>query len=221
MLSYTEASMPKQSDHYMTSRSRLLLGAVVGIAAGVGFSLAGLAQYGLLAAWDAAAIVYAASVFLSVFSFDSVATKTHALRENPGRVIGDGLLIFASLASLFAVGLLIVQSAHADNAGRIVAIALGLVSIVVSWGLIHTTFMLEYARQYYGDPEGGISFGHAPRYTDFAYLAFTIGMTFQVSDTAITHQAIRTTVLKHALLSYVFGTAIIAATINFLVGLGK
>ncbi|HSX29901.1 MAG TPA: DUF1345 domain-containing protein [Candidatus Saccharimonadales bacterium] len=213
--------MPKQQTRYITSRLRLLVSIGFGLAAGLSFAFVGLAKYGLLAAWDAAALTYAASVFLGVRSFDSETTKTHALRENPGRVASDGILLVASLASLFAVGVLIAQSAHAAPLERTVAIALGLVSVVVSWSNVHTTFMLEYARQYYGEPEGGISFGHAPSYADFAYLAFTVGMTFQVSDTAITHRSIRSTVLKHALLSYVFGTAIIAATINFLAGLSK
>ena len=68
---------------------------------------------------------------------------------------------------------------------------------------------------------GGVDFNEdrRPRYSDFAYLAFTIGMTFQVSDTDLTSKAMRTTALRHALLSYVFGTAIIATTINLIAGL--
>ncbi|MDQ1394509.1 MAG: hypothetical protein QOF30_3486, partial [Acidimicrobiaceae bacterium] len=55
----------------------------------------------------------------------------------------------------------------------------------------------------------------------FAYLAFTIGMTYQVSDTNLTSQEIRRTALRHGLLSYLFGTVIIAATINLAAGLVK
>ncbi len=47
-----------------------------------------------------------------------------------------------------------------------------------------------------------------------AYLAFTIGMTFQVSDTTIDQRIIRRTVLRQALLSYLFGVVIVAMTIN-------
>jgi uncharacterized membrane protein len=61
----------------------------------------------------------------------------------------------------------------------------------------------------------------APKYTDFAYLAFTIGLTFQVSDTNIQTMLIRKTALKHALLSYLFGAVIIATTINTIASLGK
>ncbi|MFD1049909.1 DUF1345 domain-containing protein [Kibdelosporangium lantanae] len=41
-----------------------------------------------------------------------------------------------------------------------------------------------------------------------------IGMTFQVSDTAFQTNAFRRTAVRHAMLSYVFGTGILAAAIN-------
>jgi len=206
----------------MSSGFRLALCAAVGITSAIVFIAGGLVRYAALAGWDVAAVSYIILIFGTVLTFDASATKTHAVRENPGRVVSDVLLLAASLASLFAVGLLIVQSAHTTGAERTVAIAVGLVSVVFSWAVVHTTFMLNYARQYYGNPEGGIDFGkQKPAYADFAYVAFTVGMTFQISDTALQTSALRRTVLKHAALSYVFGTAIIAATINFLAGLGK
>ncbi len=50
-----------------------------------------------------------------------------------------------------------------------------------------------YARLYYTGEDGGIDFNEdePPTYIDFAYLAFTIGMTFQVSDTDLKTKAIR------------------------------
>lgn len=206
----------------MSSGTRLTISIVFGAVVAVACALAGPARYAALAGWDAAAVLYLVLVFGTVLRFDEQTTSEHAVRENPGRLPSDVLLVSASLASLFAVGLLIVQSTHAADSQRTAAIAMGLVSIVVSWAAVHTTFMLNYARQYYGTPEGGIDFGaRRPRYADFAYLAFTVGMTFQVSDTTLQSAALRRTVLKQALLSYVFGTAIIAATINLLAGLGK
>jgi uncharacterized membrane protein len=81
--------------------------------------------------------------------------------------------------------------------------------------------MLRYARSYYGEPAGGISFNEQdpPAYLDFAYFSFTIGMTFQVSDTNITRKAIRHLALHHALLSYLFGAVILATAINIFASL--
>ncbi|GAA1820955.1 DUF1345 domain-containing protein [Planosporangium flavigriseum] len=46
-------------------------------------------------------------------------------------------------------------------------------------------------------------------------------MTFQVSDTELNNSDFRAVVLRHALLSYVFGTVIVALTINLVAGLTK
>ena len=61
----------------------------------------------------------------------------------------------------------------------------------------------------------------APDYRDFAYLSFTIGMTFQVSDTNIESKQIRRTVLRHAWISFPMGVVIIATTINLVAGLAR
>ena len=71
---------------------------------------------------------------------------------------------------------------------------------------------------------GGIAFGtedgqQHPGYRDFAYVAFTIGMTYQVSDTALRDPQIRRTVLTHAILSYVFGVVIVGGSVNLISGL--
>ena len=82
---------------------------------------------------------------------------------------------------------------------------------------------LRYARLYYSDSPGGIDFNQseAPSYVDFAYLAFSIGMTYQVSDTNLETRKIRTTALQHSLLSYLLGAVILAMTINLIIGLGN
>jgi len=112
---------------------------------------------------------------------------------------------------------------QADGNLRYIQAGFALLSIFVSWTLIHTVFTLKYARLYYSDEVGGIDFNEsdAPEYSDFAYLSFTIGMTFQVSDTDIESKPIRRTALRHAWLSFPLGAVIIAASINLVSGLAK
>jgi len=100
---------------------------------------------------------------------------------------------------------------------------LGIVSVVLAWAVVHTVYTLRYARMYYTEPVGGIDFNSdaPPRYVDFAYLAFGIGMAFQVADTNLTSSAFRSVVLRHALLSFVFATVILAVTINLVAGLNS
>ncbi len=103
------------------------------------------------------------------------------------------------------------------------AAALGVVSVLLSWLLVQTLFTLRYAELYYSGTPGGVDFNQPepPRYTDFAYFAVTVGMTYQVSDTTITSSTIRATTLRHALLSFFFGTVVIASVINLVAGLGS
>jgi uncharacterized membrane protein len=91
----------------------------------------------------------------------------------------------------------------------------------LSWTVVQTLFTFHYARLYYSHPAGGIDFNQEapPRYADFAYLAFTVGMTFQVSDTALHSSALRAATLRQALLSYLLGAVILATTINLVAGL--
>jgi uncharacterized membrane protein len=91
-------------------------------------------------------------------------------------------------------------------------------TVALSWPVVHTVFALRYAHEYYTTTRpGGIDFKsgqYKPDYGDFTYVAFTVGMTFQVSDTDIGNRLIRHTVLRHALISYLFGAIIVALMVN-------
>lgn len=215
--------MSTNSKQTTSARKRLVVAIVAGAGMAVVFTLLGTAKFAPLAAWDTTALVYGVWVWITVLHMSAAEAKSHAISENPGRGLTDVLLLVASVASIGAVGVLIIDASNSTGISKAIDIALGLVSIVISWGIVHTIYMLNYARQYYGKPEGGINFNEnqPPRYADFAYLAFTIGMTFQVSDTDLQVKKLRATALKHALLSYLFGTVIIATTINTLASLSK
>jgi uncharacterized membrane protein len=86
---------------------------------------------------------------------------------------------------------------------------------------LHLMYTTRYAHHYYSEPVGGIDFNSddPPSYRDFCYFSYNLGMTYQVSDTGVSSAAIRSVVLRHCLLSYLFGTVILAATINLVAGL--
>jgi uncharacterized membrane protein len=148
-------------------------------------------------------------------------TKRRATAEDDTRAEAGIILLAASVMSLFGVGLGLIRAAALESPYRALLTILSVLTIVLSWSVVHTVFALRYAHEYY-TADGGIVFGEgtdAPDYQDFAYLAFTVGMTFQVSDTQVTSRVIRRTLLRHALLSYLFGTVIVAVTINVVAGL--
>jgi uncharacterized membrane protein len=179
-------------------------------------------RYAALVGWDALAASFSAWTWISVTRMDAAATEAHASREDPSQPISNILLLSASLASLIAVAVVLVAANSAHGSRRWLLAGLAAASVALSWLLVHTLFTLRYARLYHrGD--GGVSFNQhdPPRYLDSAYLAFTIGMTFQVSDTDIQSSAVRSTALRHALLSYLFGAVILATTVNFVVSLSS
>jgi uncharacterized membrane protein len=205
-----------------TAASRAsLAAAAAGVVAGALVALPGSWQIGTLVGWDVAAGVYVAWTWASIWHRDPAATARLALREDPGRPVADALLLVASVASVLAVVLAITAGRDGGSETRDLNAALAVVSVALSWTVVQTVFTSHYARLYYTHPAGGIDFNQEapPCYTDFAYLAFTVGMTFQVSDTELQTAALRATVLRQALLSYLLGAVILATTINLVAGL--
>jgi uncharacterized membrane protein len=194
-------------------------GVIVGVVVGVTLR----PSLGPLTGYDAAMLLYVVRVWVTIWPLDAKGTAAIATREDPRRGAADGILLLAAVASLGAVAVAIIESHSSAGSTRGVEVGLGVGSIVVSWLTVHTIFTLKYARLYYrgDDGEGGIAFENKvrPPYTDFAYLAFTIGMTFQVSDTDLQSVEFRRLALRHALLSYLFGAVILAASINLVAGL--
>jgi len=160
---------------------------------------------------------------LRILRQDADQTAHRATTTDPDRTLTDLLLLTAAVASLAAVGTVLVEAAQLQGSAEGLRVGLGLASVVLSWAMVHTIYTLRYAHLYYAGPDGGIDFNGSgpPTYHDFAYLAFTIGMTFQVSDTAIKAADIRRAALRHALLSYLFGTGILASTINLVASLSS
>jgi uncharacterized membrane protein len=199
--------------------------AVAGIAAGIAAAAVALAagsswSVAALFAEDVAAMVWLLLVWSGIVRADASATARIARAEDASRAAADAVLIGAGTASLLAVVFTLAQAgdAHSPARGLLTALALG--SVALAWTSVHTVYVLRYARLYYSPPDGGIDFhGEAPAYADFAYLAVTIGMTFQVSDTDVMTKRIRHVALHHALLSYVFGTVIVATTVSSIASL--
>ncbi|GAB3805689.1 DUF1345 domain-containing protein [Humibacter antri] len=203
------------------SRLRLISMLVVGVLVAVTIGLTASWWYAAVGGWAAACAVYILWVWLVVGRFDGATTWTHATREDPGRAASDLLVVCVTVASLGAVAILLLHTSKAHGGAQVVGALMAVVSVALSWTLLHTLYALRYARIYYQEPVGGIDFNddEDPRYVDFAYLAFDLGMTFQVSDTSIRSTQLRAVILRHTLLSYVFGTVILATTVNLVAGL--
>lgn len=176
----------------------------------------GQAVFAPLAGWSVAALGYVGLTWWRLWGLDAATTSSHATREVPRRAQMDLALVGASLASLAGIGVLLAGSAS----GPWVAV-LTMTSVIASWSVVHTLYALRYARLYYVGEDGGVDFHmeEAPQYSDFAYMAFTVGMSFAISDTDLQSSEMRSTAIKHALLAYLFGTVFLAGLVNILAGL--
>jgi uncharacterized membrane protein len=204
--------------------ARTAIAVAVGVAAGLAISLRYSIAVAVLGGWNAAGLTLLALAWLIIGTADAPATDHRAAAEDPGRTAVTALVILASMAGVLAVTILVRQPQAAAPRQEAELVALCLLTVMVSWTLTHTAFTLRYAHLYYRDDSegvGGAEFpgGAKPNYLDFAYLAFTVGMTFQVSDTAVSSKHIRHTVLVHAVLSFVYSTAILAFVLNLIAGM--
>ncbi len=194
-----------------------LLGGATALAVGntVGWRFA-------ITGWVVAAGVYVGWTRFILAGMDAEQTCRYATREDPTRSVAELITMSASVASLGGVGY-VVAAGSRSGAGAVAAAVVGVLTVTASWFVVHTIFTVHYARLYYSGEPGGINFHdpEPPRFRDFAYVAFTVGMTFQVSDTEIGLTSIRATVLRHALLSYLLGAVVLAVTINLIAGLGS
>lgn len=203
--------------------TRLIVAMTIGLAAALLMPWSWPAVVRVLVGWLAFAVAIAAWL-LPLVTLDAARTREAATKEDDTRTIAALVVVVAALAalvSLVGVGFALHEAARHSGDAKLAIAGLGVAAVAASWTLVHLEYMLHYAHRFHRDG-GGVDFPRAsdiaeppgPTYLDFAYLAFTLGMTYQVSDTDITTRAMRRLVLRHVLLSYLFGVAIIGVTIN-------
>jgi uncharacterized membrane protein len=174
--------------------------------------------------WDAAALTFLLTTWPILIRADSSHTAQLAAREDQTKGSARLLLVGVSVASLIGAGYELHLAGQQSGAPRVLLVVAAGLTVMLSWTVMNTVYTLRYADQHYRFEARGIAFGaedgqERPSYRDFAYVAFTIGMTYQVSDTTLRDPRIRRTVLAHAILSYLFGVVIVAGTVNLVSGL--
>lgn len=165
-----------------------------------------------------AAIVFVALGWLALWPMDAETTKHNARREDFRPLVDELVVVGASLGGLGGiVALLIMGGSEAGDGAAVVAV----IGVFATWAALQLMYAARYAFLYYAAGDGsGIDFNSSdpPVFRDFFYFSYNLGMTYQVSDTNVTSSAVRAVVLRHCLLSYVFGAVILATTINLVAG---
>lgn len=190
---------------------------------------------GIAVAFDAAALVFLASLVPLLRSHSAHAMRHHAAANDANRLL---VLALSSLLTLVVMAAITGELAGASK-GEWLAIVTLVGTLLLIWLFANSVYTLHYAHAFYTSASedhgargadgadrtrpsdrGGLDFPgtRTPDYRDFAYFAFTLGMTFQTSDVAITRSRIRIVALMHSFAAFVFNIGVIAFTINVLGG---
>jgi uncharacterized membrane protein len=206
----------------LLSPRRAAVSLLAGVVAGTLVAVLATPQLSPLVGWTGTVATLLAWVWRMGWHEDAEGTRRLANEESRTRST-DVWLLAAAVASLAIVVAALVESGNRQDATAVVSVVLSVVSVTLSWALVNTVYAFKYARLYYveGPDTGGIDFKQreAPSYSDFAYMAFTVGMSFAVSDTEPVNSRVRRVALGHALLSYAFGTGVLAVAINLVTNL--
>lgn len=205
------------------SRVKLIIAIVLGVIAAILVPVPTGSQsvaFSVLVGFCLGAATFSVSTLMSIMRMDADQTKSHVQGLSPSRTEVDLTVLFASFGALVAIALMLVGGSHKPDATKVIEGIVTIACVAAAWLSIHTTYSLRYAKQYYNVEPGCIDFfTDTPLFSDFAYLAFDLGMTYQVSDTSVKTSAARRIVFGHTLLSYVFGACIVASAMNLVIGL--
>ena len=175
-----------------------------------------------VAGWNAGALVYLYFTWRIILRASPKETERLASIEDVGKKLVWGIVLLASTVSIFAATVAFRNAKALAPTAAVPLAVLCLLAVVLAWVLCHTAYTTRYAHVYYGHdpPNRGLIFPgtEQPCELDFAYYAFNIGMCFQVSDVQVTLHAMRVLTMVHCLLSFAFNTAILALSLNLLLG---
>ena len=174
--------------------------------------------------WDLSVLIYLCLAWWLIASTDAAMTRDHALSQDQSGFVIFLFVVVAAFASVVAIGFVVSTIRELDPWSKAWHLALTIGALISSWLLIQTVFAFHYARRYYAilhrertaQPELLFPGGKEPDYLDFAYYAFVVGMTSQVSDVAVTARDMRRLTLVHSVLAFVFNIAVLALSINII-----
>ncbi|MFF1836604.1 DUF1345 domain-containing protein [Streptomyces sp. NPDC058231] len=197
---------------------RLAASAVGGAAVGLVAGVLTRVPLGILAAIATAEAVFVVAGWVVLWPMDASATRRNVRREDFRPVTEELVVVSTALCGLVGIVMLLLLG---DSGTGHAAAATALAGVFMAWAALHLMYATRYADLYYRTTDGGIDFNseNPPKYSDFLYFSYNLGMTYQVSDTDVSSSVIRAVALRHCLLSYVFGASILATTINLVTGI--
>lgn len=204
--------------HRVHGRRRLYAAVAIGFVVALLAKVALPVTASLLIGWDVAAALYLAMTWTVLATSTAEEARRWASDEDENPYVLLLLVVAIILASLAGIVLTLIGAGEREGASHALAALLTAATMLLSWTMLHTIFVLHYAHVYCDTPseKPGIEFpGDGPvTHRDFVYFGFCIGLTYQVSDTTVTDRRIRNLVTLHGVIAFFFNTVILALAIS-------
>jgi uncharacterized membrane protein len=217
---------------HLRDRQRTLLCAPLGVGAGIiGWKLFGwIQEVAILVGWILGVGSYLFLLGCVIFMADGPMTQRRVSKDDPSPKYLLIVLTVVALLGNATVGIILTSVGNRPAAHARSLLALGVLSVVLSWFLLHTAFGQQYARLYYDESDeqgrpfpGGMRRGFTfpgtdlPNYLDFLYVAFTLGLTYAMSDVSVNSDQLRRLVLIHSVISFFFYSTVLGVVLNAIV----
>ncbi len=197
--------------------------------------IAGLAAFLLLSStlslairlaisWIVAGGLYLFLTYLMMYFSNKENILSLSRKEDDGAAIVLLIIVLASVASLFAIVMILAGVRSLSIAEAIPRIVLVIMTYSISWFFVHTAFSLRYAHVYYQEfektKEAPLIFASKlkPTYIEFLYFSMVIGMTCQTADVTIANSRMRYLVMIQGITAFIFNATLLAMAINLIAG---
>lgn len=208
------------TQQHVSARRRVNTSAAVGVVVGAAAALAAPWQFALLCGWNAMAGVLLVATWRQIWGADAEHTRRLSLAEDDSRRAAQLVLTTTAVVTPVGMAFGLSKAQHVGQPMESLLTVSAVVAVVLAWVVVHTVYTLRYAHLFYLEPVGGLDFhsDELPDFRDFAYVAFTVGMSFAISDTDVEGRKLRRSITGHALASYLLGAVIVGLTINVIAG---
>ncbi|MBV8119127.1 MAG: DUF1345 domain-containing protein [Alphaproteobacteria bacterium] len=181
-------------------------------------------ELNLLIPYDVGVALYMALFAVAMGRVSPEDAAEFGRRGEPNNRLALIVVIAISVAGLIGVAAMLNHPPGRPHWEINLHMAASLLAVILSWFLVHIYFGLHYMRLYYDDTvvDGKTSYQTGLEFPeratadlwDFMYYSFTIAMCYQTSDVTITSIRIRRVTLVHAIISFLFVSAIIGFVVN-------
>ena len=210
--------------HEIGSSLRLMIIGIAGLAAFLLLSSTLSLAIRLAISWIVAGGLYLFLTYLMMYFSNKENILSLSRKEDDGAAIVLLIIVLASVASLFAIVMILAGVRSLSIAEAIPRIVLVIMTYSISWFFVHTAFSLRYAHVYYQEfektKEAPLIFASKlkPTYIEFLYFSMVIGMTCQTADVTIANSRMRYLVMIQGITAFIFNATLLAMAINLIAG---